>query len=365
MERPFYLDLDLPLWYAWVQKHNLPKFIAKQIFDWVLKGENDPCCFSNIPKNVRDLLSLEYDWDLPKIDTALKSFDGSTKFLLTLKDQKVIEMVLMPSLDRVTLCVSSQVGCRMNCSFCQTAKMGLARNMSAGEILAQIVIANRQLKDLKVTNVVFMGMGEPLDNLAPLIHALKVMTDPCGFGLSKHRVTVSTSGLIPEIKLLANEIAVSLAISFHTPFEEERSQLMPVNRKYPLEDLKKALLEYPIQTRHGITLEYVMIKGKNDSLRHAKALVKFAHGLKVKVNLIPLNPHPGSPMEPALEENLKAFQSYLEERSISAPVRYSRGQDVSGACGQLAVKRQDELTQDPRVLWQKRRHDARNLKTQS
>lgn len=362
MERPLYLDLDLPSWNGWVQKHNLPTFIAKQIFEWIIKGVNDPSCFSNIPKNVKDLLNLEFDWELPKIDTALKSLDGSTKFLLTLKDQKVIEMVLMPSLDRVTLCVSSQVGCRMNCSFCQTGKMGLSRNLSAGEILAQIVIANRHLKDSKVTNVVFMGMGEPLDNFEPLIQSLKVMTDPTGFQLSKHRVTVSTSGLIPEIKLLAKQVAVSLAISFHTPFEEERSLLMPINRKYPLEELKKALLEYPIQTRHGITLEYVMIKGKNDSLRHAKALVKFAHGLKVKVNLIPLNPHPGSPMEPALEESLKAFQVYLEERSISAPVRYSRGQDVSGACGQLAVKRQDELTQDPRLLWQKRRQEARALK---
>jgi 23S rRNA (adenine2503-C2)-methyltransferase len=250
----------------------------------------------------------------------------------------------------------------MNCSFCQTGKMGLMRNLSSGEILSQILIANQEIHDAKVTNIVFMGMGEPLDNFHEVVKALKIMTDPQGLQLSKHKVTVSTSGLVPEIAALGKEVAVSLAISFHTPFDEERSSMMPVNKTYPLDVLKKALLEYPVQTRHGITLEYVMIKDKNDSLRHAKALVKFAHGLKVKVNLIPLNPHPGSPMEPALAENLASFQAYLEERSISAPVRYSRGQDVSAACGQLAVKRKNELSADPRLLWRDRRTVERSTK---
>ncbi|MBM3195257.1 MAG: 23S rRNA (adenine(2503)-C(2))-methyltransferase RlmN [Chlamydiae bacterium] len=359
MERRFYLNFTFEDWSQWVISHNYPSFIAKQIFEWILKGVNDPFKFTNIPKDLKEKLYIFFDWDLPKIDTRLESQDKSTKYLLKLNDGKLIEMVLMPSLDRVTLCISSQVGCRMNCSFCQTGKMGLLRNLSFGEILSQILIANNELQNRKVTNIVFMGMGEPLDNFDELVKALKVMTSLDGLNLSKHKVTVSTSGLVPEIEALGKEVAVSLAISFHTPFDDERSSMMPINRKYPLEMLKNALLKYPIQTRHGITLEYVMIKDKNDSLKHAKALVKFAHGLKVKVNLIPLNPHPGTAMEPALEENLKAFQNYLETRSISAPVRYSRGQDVSAACGQLAIKRKEELHADPRLLWRQRRSEER------
>ncbi|MFZ4772573.1 MAG: 23S rRNA (adenine(2503)-C(2))-methyltransferase RlmN [Chlamydiia bacterium] len=359
MERSFYLNNTLEMWIQWGAAHKLPSFVAKQIFSWILKGENDPKKFSNIKKEVKELLLTSFNWELPAIDTTLLSSDLSTKFLLRLFDGKLIEMVLMPSADRITLCVSSQVGCRLNCSFCQTGKMGFSRNLSSGEILSQIMIANRYLETEKVTNIVFMGMGEPLDNFEELIIAVKLMTSPEGFNLSKHRVTVSTAGLVPQIEALGKEVAVSLAISFHTPFDEERSALMPINRKYPLEELKKALLAYPVQTRHGITLEYVMIKDKNDSLLHAKELVKFAHGLKVKVNLIPLNPHPGSAMEPALQESLRAFQNYLEERSISAPVRYSRGQDVSAACGQLAVKRATDLDQDPRLLWQQRRQEQR------
>jgi 23S rRNA (adenine2503-C2)-methyltransferase len=361
--RLFYLDLTLNDWIEWAQKNHFAPYLAKQIFNWVIKGENSPENFSNIPKNIREVLKESFNWDLPKIDTVLKSQDLSSKYLLRLEDNSIIEMVIMPSADRVTLCISSQVGCKMNCSFCQTGKMGLIRNLSNGEILSQILIANKELNGPKVTNVVFMGMGEPLDNFSALIKALKVMTDENGLCLSKHKVTVSTSGLIPEILELSKQVAVSLAISFHTPFEEERSLLMPINRKYPLVELKKALLEYPVQTRHGITLEYVMIKGKNDSIKHAQGIVKFAHGLKVKVNLIPLNPHPGSPLEPALEESIRNFQKYLEERSISAPIRYSRGQDVSAACGQLAVKRQEELNADPRLLWRSRRATLRDTAT--
>jgi len=357
MERQFYLDLTSSMWSAWALTHQLPSYIGKQIFSWIIKGENDPKKFSNISAKVKELLFEEFSWEWPDVDTTLASRDLSTKFLLKLADGKLIEMVLMPSIDRVTLCISSQVGCRMNCSFCQTGKMGFGRNLSLGEILVQILIANRYLEVEKVTNVVFMGMGEPLDNFDAVIQSVKTMTAADGLALSKHRVTVSTSGLVPEIKALGAEVAVSLAISFHTPFDDERSEMMPINRKYPLSELKEALLAYPVQTRHGITLEYVMIKGKNDTLEHAKALVKFAHGLKVKVNLIPLNPHPGSPMEPALQKNLDAFQDYLEERSISAPIRYSRGQDVSAACGQLAVKRSNELDHDPRILWRERRQE--------
>ena len=288
-----------------------------------------------------------------------------------MQDGLFAECVVMPSENRVTLCVSSQVGCRMACTFCQIGRMGLSRNLTAGEILAQILLANRRLAerglDRRVTNVVFMGMGEPLDNYDNVVQACRVMIDPQLLGLSKHKVTVSTSGLVPEIRKLGLDVPVALAISLHTADDDQRTGMMPVNKKYPLAELKQALLEYPVQTRHGVTFEYVMIEGVNDSLVHAKKLVKFLHGLKAKVNLIPMNPHPGNSMTATNADNMRAFQKYLGDRSIPAPVRYSRGQDVSAACGQLAAKRKDELELPPRTValarrreWIEGRENARN-----
>jgi 23S rRNA (adenine2503-C2)-methyltransferase len=356
------LDLFEQDWELWFTENGGKRFNAKQLRNWLfVRNEFDPKKFSNLSPKMRESLENDFDWSLPAIDTVLSSTDGSDKILLRMQDGNLAECVLMPSEKRVTLCVSSQIGCRMACTFCQTGKMGLTRHLTAGEILAQIVIANLRLKEKgltsKVTNIVFMGMGEPLDNYDNVVEACKTMLDPALFGLSKHRVTVSTSGLIPEIMRLGQDLPVALAISLHSADETQRSEMMPVNRKYPLADLKKALLEYPVQTRHGITFEYVMIKGKNDSVLHAKKLVKFLHGLKAKVNLIPLNRHPGNPMEAAETDALRAFQEYLSVRSIPAPVRYSRGQDVSAACGQLASKRQSELDLPPRTVALARRRE--------
>ena len=191
-----------------------------------------------------------------------------------------------------------------------------------------------------------------------------MMTDERLLRLSKHRVTVSTVGLVPEIERLGRDVAVSLAISLHSADDQHRGAMMPVKRKYPLEVLKKALLEYPVQTRHGITFEYVMIHGENDSIAHAKKLVKFIHGLKAKVNLIPMNAHPGNPMRASEEAALKAFQKYLADRSIPAPIRYSRGQDVSAACGQLAMKRAEELELKPREVARLRKAEKGNRKSE-
>ena len=288
--------------------------------------------------------------------------DGSEKLLLKTFDGLFIEMVIMPYDDRVTLCLSSQVGCRMGCNFCQTGKMGFKRNLSSGEILLQILLANI-LQDNKsqkrISNVVFMGMGEPLDNFDEVAKACKIMIDKGALGLSKAKVTVSTSGLVPEIYRLAREVPVRLAISLHSADDIIRSNMMPINRKYPLEKLKKALLEYPAPARYGITLEYVMIEGVNDSIQDAKKLVKFIHGMKAKVNLIPVNHFPGLKMKPSVQEAIDAFQQYLSDRSIPAPVRYSRAQDVSGGCGQLAAKKENEIHKDPRVLFKERRAELR------
>lgn len=358
---PSGFDYTLAQWKQWAVDHGFPAFVAKQIREWIFaKGETEPTEFTNISKTAREKLSQEFDWSLPVIDTILTSVDGSEKILFRTSDSLFAECVLMPSEKRITLCISSQVGCRWGCTFCQTGRMGLTRSLSSGEILSQVILANLHLKgSKKVTNVVFMGMGEPLDNFDAVVETCRTLTDPKLFGLSKNRVTVSTVGLVPEIERLGKEVAVSLAISLHSADNEHRTSMMPVGKTYPLEVLKQALLDYPIQTRHGITFEYVMIHGENDSIQHAKKLVKFLHGLKAKVNLIPMNAHPGNPMKASEEEDLRAFQKYLGDRSIPAPVRYSRGQDVSAACGQLATKRQAELDLEPHKVARTRKKEIR------
>jgi 23S rRNA (adenine2503-C2)-methyltransferase len=360
--RPSALDFSEVQWKAWCVEAGAKAFAAAQIMQWIfVKGVLDPRSYTNLAPALRERLAAAFDWSLPYVDTRLPSSDASEKILWKTREGLFAECVLMPSENRVTLCVSSQVGCRMACTFCQTGRMGLSRNLTRGEILAQLLMANARLSELgetrKVTNVVFMGMGEPLDNYDEVVAACGVMIDERFFGLSKHRVTVSTSGLVPEIERLGADLPVALAISLHSADDEQRSSMMPVNRRYPLAELKRALLAYPAHTRHGITFEYVMIAGKNDTLAHAKKLVKFVHGLKAKVNLIPLNPHPGSGMESTDPDAMRAFQKYLGDRSIPAPVRYSRGQDVSGACGQLAAKRGEELNLPPRLTALARRRE--------
>lgn len=360
-KKPYALDFSDDNWTQWVEMRGYAKFVAKQIREWIwANGVVDPQQFTNISKKIREQLSEEFDWDMPTIDTVLSSSDGSEKILFRVRDGLFAECVLMPSDKRVTLCISSQVGCRWGCTFCQTGRMGLTRSLSSGEILSQVLLANQRLKEeRKVSNIVFMGMGEPLDNFEAVVEVCRTLTDPKLFGLSKHRVTVSTVGLVPEIERLGKEVAVSLAISLHTADNDHRASMMPVAKQYPLEVLKKALLDYPVQTRHGITFEYVMIQGENDSIQHAKKLVKFVHGLKAKVNLIPMNAHPGNPMRASEEESLRNFQKYLSDRSIPAPVRYSRGQDVSAACGQLAMKRQEELHLEPHKVARSRKKELR------
>ncbi len=357
-------DFALSEWKRWCAEKGLPTFNAGQIYSWIFEKEVlSPDGFTNLSQATRTLLSEEFDWSLPGIESHLISKDTSEKFLLKTRDGNLVEMVVMPYENRTTLCISSQVGCRMGCTFCQTGKLGLMRNLSSGEILAQILLANRRLKELGhargVTNIVFMGMGEPLDNYEAVLQACKTMVDPKAFGLSTARVTVSTSGLVPEIRRLAKDLPVRLAISLHTADDAKRSAMMPVNRTYSLDVLKEALLEYPAPKRYGITFEYVMIEGENDNILDAKKLVRFVHGLKAKVNLIPINHFPGIEMRRSEADRIQAFQKYLTDRSIPAPVRYSKGQDISGGCGQLAAKRKDELDRDPRELARERRRARR------
>lgn len=359
--KPHLLDFSLEEWEKWCTSHKYPKFVAKQIYSWIFEKEVvDPLLFSNLSEEKRKRIADEFSTCSMKIESRLLSKDLSEKLLLMTHDRLLIEMVIMPYENRVTLCLSCQVGCRMGCTFCQTGRMGLKRNLSSGEILYQIVLANQLLKEkeLKVTNVVFMGMGEPLDNYVEVVKACKVMIDPNGFNLSKNKVTISTSGLVPMIEKLGQDLPVRLAISLHSAEEEKRSKMMPINRKHPLSELKKTLMVYPASPRYGITFEYVLIQNENDSIQDAKKLVHFLHGIKAKVNLIPINKFPGVDMDPSDEERIKAFQSYLTDRGIPAPVRYSKGQDVSGGCGQLAAKKEEELDMDPRVLFRQRRKET-------
>lgn len=358
---PHILSLNKEEWSSWLKKRGYASFIAGQVVDWIYKkGVVNPELFSNISKPVREELKKSFDSSLLQIKERLPSKDGSEKLLLLTHDQLMIEMVIMPYENRLTLCLSSQVGCKMGCTFCQTGKMGLARDLTSAEILGQIFLANSLAAPQKVSNVVFMGMGEPLDNYEEVVKACQIMIDPEALGLSKTKVTISTSGLVPALKKLANDLPVRLAISLHSADNEKRSAMMPINRKYDLAALKEVLLTYPAPSRYGITFEYVMIENENDSLVDAKKLVKFLHGIKAKVNLIPINHFPGIEMHPSKEERLRAFQKYLSDRSIPAPIRYSRGQDVSGGCGQLAAKAKEELEVDPRILQKKRRVLAKN-----
>jgi 23S rRNA (adenine2503-C2)-methyltransferase len=350
------LDLTPQDWQEWTDSIGAPPFVAKQIQEWIYAKKNlEPKTYSNLPLKLRDSLIQSFLWELPEVDCRLVSKDESIKYLLKTQDGKLIEMVLMPYEGRSTLCLSSQVGCKMGCTFCQTGKMGFSRDLLASEILGQLFLASQTQS---VTNVVFMGMGEPLDNYQEVVKACRRMIDPAGLALSKSKVTVSTSGLIPEIEALGKDLPVRLAISLHTADDSKRSKMMPINRRYPLAELKKTLISYPAPERYGITFEYVMIEGENDSIEDAKKLVSFLHGIKGKVNLIPMNAFPGVAMEASRSETIRTFQKYLTDRSIPAPVRYSRGQDISAACGQLAAKRESELALDPRVIRRRRAQDG-------
>lgn len=348
--RPFYLEQTPASIAALLQSWGEPSFRAKQIHDWIFaKHAATPADMSNLSLSLRTKLSEAWDFTLPEVVDRLESSDGTTKLLLKGAKDQVIETVIMRYEGRTSLCVSCQVGCKMACSFCQTGKLGFFRSLPAKEILAQVAIANQLLKGegKRITNVVFMGMGEPLDNFNAVMTAVEILCSPEGFGISPRRVTVSTSGLADGIKALADRSTAALAISLHAARNDLRTELMPINRKYDLSAVKEALKYYQEKTGNKVTVEYLLIAGKNSSEREAKELVQFLSGLRAKVNLIPFNPHPGLPHNRPTDDEIRSFQEYLSSRSVPAPVRYSRGAEVSGACGQLAAKTTNNLHHIP------------------
>ncbi len=315
-----------------------PLYRANQILKWIwAKSADNIKDFSDLPKNLRTLLSDKFTIERANPMSINHSIDGSIKFLIELPNGDKIESVFIPDADRRTVCLSSQVGCPLNCAFCATGKLGFTRNLNFFEILEQLRIVRDYVKD-KITNVVFMGMGEPLLNYDEVITSAKIINNNHAFAIGARKITISTAGIIPNILKLAKEPEqFKLAVSLNSAIQEKREQLMPIAKKYPLEKLREALLEYYEEKRRWITFEYVLIPGVNDGKEDIEALTEYANSIPSKLNLIPYNPHPASQFTAPTDEEVEKFLFKLRNKLKRAvTLRKSKGQDVKGACGQLA-----------------------------
>ncbi len=315
-----------------------PAYRGDQLAHWIFsKGITAFDSMTNLPEHFRARLAEEAHVYAPTITNLLPSRDGSRKFQLRLADGVEIQAVLMPDDDRLTLCLSTQVGCGFGCRFCLTGTMGVIRNLTAGEIVGQLFTVRQTLREgERVTHLVYMGMGEPLANYAATVKSLRILTDPKGFGYSPRRITVSTVGLVTGIEKLAKEnLRVNLAISLHATTNAVRGDLMPVNRGWGLDDLVAACRRFPLPVRQRMTFEYVLLAGVNESPEDARRLVSLLKGIRAKVNLIPFNPWPGSGFRRPSLDRIEGFQRILLEQEITATIRWSKGEDVGAACGQL------------------------------
>ncbi len=323
------------------EKHAQPRYRGRQLYHALYaRRERDLAALTNLDRQFRALLAADSESVYPEIQRVFESRDGTTRYLLSLSDGKSIETVYMPEEDRVTLCLSSQVGCAVDCRFCFTALLGMQRNLSAGEILGQVlaVTAARRIPQGVRLNLVFMGMGEPLLNLSAVMKAVRILADPRGVGIPLRRITVSTSGITPRILDLGREpMRPKLAISLNASNEEQRTALMPLNKKYPLAELLRVCRTYPLRPRERLTFEYVLLDGVNDSDADAQRVAAMLRDMRAKVNLIPYNGGPELPYRPSPLERVLAFQQILTERRIPAFIRISRGQDIRAACGQLSL----------------------------
>lgn len=321
----------------------LPRFRATQIYRWIhRRAATDFAAMTNIPAELRERLAASFRIGTPTLVRKDVSSDGTTKLLLRLGDGREIESVYIPDTPNQTFCVSTQVGCAMACGFCLTGKMGLVRNLSAGEIAGQVRLLAREtgLSDSPF-NIVLMGMGEPLHNYDATMKALRMLNDPAGLDMHPKRVTLSTVGLVPMMDKLAGEALMpNLAVSLHAATEEQRAAIVPSNRKYSMQEVIDACKRFPLAKRRRIMFEYVMLAGVNDSPEDARRLVKVLSGVKAKVNLLPLNAAPGIPFERPSDERINAFARILVDRGLMVSVRKSRGRDIRAACGQLIVEGQ-------------------------
>jgi 23S rRNA (adenine2503-C2)-methyltransferase len=322
-------------------------FRAAQLMKWVYgQGVTDFEAMTNLGKGLRADLRACAELRMPPVVCDHLSDDGSRKWLLQLDDGNCIETVYIPEAERGTLCVSSQVGCMLNCSFCSTAQQGFNRNLSSGEIIAQVWVAARALgqtvdAERHISNVVMMGMGEPLLNYDNVVRAMGIMLDDYGYGLSKRRITLSTAGVIPAIERLRQDCDVSLAVSLHAPDDLLRDQLVPLNKKYPIRELLDACKAYAGEGRRRVTFEYVMLAGVNDSDAHARRLVRCLEGVPAKINLIPFNSFPATRYRRSPGKRIQRFFEILNQAGVVTITRRTRGDDIDAACGQLAGQFQD------------------------
>ena len=332
---------------------------AQQLMQWIHQvGFHDFTKMTNLGKALREKLTQIADIRLPEIVSCQQSNDGTHKWLLKLECGNCIETVYIPEAKRGTLCVSSQIGCALNCTFCSTGKQGFNRNLTTAEIIGQVWIAVRALSqrqgehDKRVTNVVMMGMGEPLLNFDNVVSAMDMMMDDFSYGLSKRRVTLSTSGIIPEMERLREVSPVSLAVSLHAPTDTLRNELVPINKKYPLAQLMETCTNYfKDEPRRVVTFEYVMLKGVNDQPEHAEQLIDLLRNVPSKVNLIPFNPFPLTQYERSTQITINSFRDQLMSKGINTITRKTRGDDIDAACGQLAGEVKDRTSRSQR--WQK------------
>ena len=358
------LDLDREGLIAFCEQMGEKRFRAIQLLRWIHRhcvGDFEK--MTDLAKSFRAKLIAQTEIKAPVPIWDKKSTDGTRKWLFDVGNGNAVETVFIPEDDRGTLCVSTQAGCAMRCLFCSTGKQGFNRNLKTSEIIGQLWYAEKTLReDLGVTdpadrvisNVVLMGMGEPLQNLDNVVAALKLMLDDNGYGLSRRRVTVSTCGLTLQMDKLAAAVPVALAVSLHAPTDELRDQIMPINKKHPLADLMAACKRYLAHApRDYITFEYILLGGVNDRLEHAKALVKLVKGVTCKFNLIPFNPFPDSDLRKPDPADVKAFQDYLIGQGIVTTVRKTRGDDIDAACGQLAGNIKDKTRRAERLAQQK------------
>jgi 23S rRNA (adenine2503-C2)-methyltransferase len=316
-----------------------PAFRARQLYEWIYrKGAADFTEMSSLSKDLRALLMENHSLDFPEIaEVRGGAADGSRKLLFRLPDHRIVESVLMQDKGWKTLCVSSQVGCAVDCKFCMTGFGGFRRQMTTGEIVSQFLLARRLNDGIAPRNMVFMGMGEPMLNLDNVIPAIRLLTDKNGMEVSPRRITVSTSGIVPGIDRLGEaDLGVNLAISLNASNDEFRSRIMPINKRWPISELLDACRRFPLRNRRRITFEYVMLAGENDSIQNARELGDLLQNLPCKINLIPWNPDPNLPFHRPDEETIRRFQQELLDRYFTVSVRYSKGIDIGAACGQLA-----------------------------
>lgn len=336
-------ELDRPALEIFLAARGEPRYRAQQIFRWIYqRGVTEVEAMTDLSRELRATLASDARLVTPSIAARERSSDGTEKFLLTLADGRQLESVFIPDTPAMTFCISTQVGCAMACAFCLTGKMGLVRNLTAGEIVGQVRVLAGAL-DLrgKAFNIVLMGMGEPLHNYDETMKALRILADEQGFALPARRVTLSTVGLLPALERLALEpFMPNLAISLHAPTDAQRGELVPINRKYGIEDIISACRRFPVRKRSRITFEYVLLAGANDSPEDARRLATLMTGLRAKVNVIPLNAAPGIPFDRPSDEAIDRFAKTLADRGVLVSVRKSRGRDIRAACGQLIVEGQ-------------------------